>query len=587
MKISKKIVSWLIVFSFLLLVVGCAPASDEATTQKDFEQFLKDLPAEMMSNDDLNLEFTFENPENYGFEQTLLELPFNDFNDYKETNEQTKELLKKLDQFSYKQLTSSQQLTYDILEDYLKRNQMDEDFYYLDNNYLGSFVGFQAQLPLLLNEYTFERENDLNSYFHILETSPEVFKKYADNEKERQKYHVGMSQDILDKVIQQCDNFVKNKDVFLIESINKKIDQVSFYDNQQKQAAKEKNEKLLKENFVKAYEDLGRELSSIEANTAQTGLANLENGKKYYEYLLKKTTGIDDSIKDISRYLKNKLSQKIIAMSQFGAKNPELVQNFDFDKIYYSSLDSFEENIDYLSQAAQADYPTTDKINYDITIVPDSMKENFSPAAYLVGKIDASDDAVEHIWVNGKYERSLFLTLAHEGYPGHMYQHTYFKRLQLPTIRYLMDYSGYSEGWATYIENNAYKYVDGNEEQMKMLELYQLNQDITQCLISLMDIGIHYEGWSYEKYVQEIKQYFDMDDESLKQQYDLIVETPTNYLHYYLNGMKYQDLYDHAKDQLGDQFNAVEFNKVLLETGPSSLSILEKQVEKYINNQTK
>ena len=75
-----------------------------------------------------------------------------------------------------------------------------------------------------------------------------------------------------------------------------------------------------------------------------------------------------------------------------------------------------------------------------------------------------------------------------------------------------------------------------------------------------------------------------MDEDTLKEQYDIIIETPGNYLKYYLNGMKYTDLYDETKKELKDKFDDKMFHQVILETGPSSFTILEKQIEKYIQD---
>lgn len=577
----KKIRISLLIFSLLLCLIGCS-TKDKETVQKEFNVFLDELPTRVLSDNSLDLEYLFNHPTDFGFKEKLLELPYSSLEDYQQSHEDCQEILKELYEFDYKKLSTDQQLTYDILKDYLTSHQIDEKFYYLDNSYLGSFIGFQAQLPIMLNDYTFEQENDLLSYFHILETAPEMFKKYGEMEKERLDQGVGMSQDILDKVIKQCENFASDDEPFLIETINKKIDQIDFYTPQQKEEAKIKNEKLLMESLIKAYDDLGKQLSLYKGRQESVGLAQLPNGKEYYEYLLHSSTGIDDSIEDIQKYLQKKLQQSITKMSVLALKNPSLIEQFSIDNINYGSFHSFEDNIDYLKEQMVKDYPTIENINYDVNVVPDSMKDNFSPAAYMTGKIDAQIGDMNHIWVNGDYDESLYPTLAHEGYPGHMYQDNYFRQLELPTIRYILNYTGYIEGWATYIENKAYVYADVSQEEMSMLEFNSINNVATQCIISLMDIGIHYEGWSYDDYLDYAGQYFHIDSDDLKEQYDLFVETPTNYLCYFLNGMKYSDLFDKAQDTLGEKFDVISFNQVVLDTGPSSYAILEKQVDQYI-----
>lgn len=577
--------------AFLLsfsLLSGCSTTNQEP--EVDFDTFIDSLPTEMISNDSMNLEFLFEHPENYGFEPELLNLPYSSKEDYESADEESEALLKKLEQYSYDSLNEEQKSTYDILKDYLTRNLGVAEYYYFDNTYLGSFVGYQAQLPLLLYEYTFETQNDLDSYFHILETSPEVFQNYAEIEKERQANGTGMSQAILDKVIEQCVNFSKDENTFLIAAINRKIDAVSFLNDEQKKDAKAKNETLLKESFIKAYKDLGETLKQIDAPEEEVGLANQPNGKEYYEFLLKKSTGLDDSVEEVRSYLQDKMKAIQSEMTGILLGNAEVYKQIsqmeDYTNVTYTNFTSFEETIDYLGEQMKQDYPDVGTLNYDITIVPESMKDNFSPAAYLQGKIDAPMDGAEHIWVNGEYNQNLFETLAHEGYPGHMYQHTYFKQQKLPTVRYLIDYNGYSEGWATYIERNTWKYADVDDTQKELLHALSLNSQYTQCIIGLLDIEIHYDGISYEEYTKKMKSYgFDVDamGDSLKEQWYLILETPTNYLQYYLTGFHMQDLYDEAEEALGDKFDTVKFNEALLKNGPAPYSMLKKEVQAYID----
>lgn len=587
---QQKFWKYLLIGFFIISMSAC-DSKEPQKSSAEFDEFIEKLPNEIMDNDNLNLEFIFEHPENYGFEPELLNLPYSNKEDYEASDESTEELLDTLESYDYDSLSDQQKMTYDILHDSLSRSKDMAKFYYLANSYLGSFIGFQAQLPLLLNEYTFETRHDLDSYFHILETTPETFQKYAEIEKERQANDVGMSKAILDKVIEQCDNFSKDKNPFLIETINRRIDQVSFLNDDEKKEAKAKNEKLLKESFVKGYADLKTTLEQIDAPKEEVGLAKQPNGKEYYKFLLSSTLGLDDSVDKIREYIENEMENIMLEMQAVIRENPKaaqvILQDTSLSDLQYVNFTSFEETIDYLGKQMKQDFPDVGKLNYDVTKVPDSMKDNFSPAAYLQGKIDAPMDAPEHIWVNGDYDQSLFETLAHEGYPGHMYQHTYFKQQKLPIIRYMIDYNGYSEGWATYIERNAWKYADVDDDAKLILRIASLNKQYTECIIALLDIQIHYDGISYEQYIENMEQYgieTDGMEEMLKEQWYLILETPSNYLQYYVTGFKFQDLYDKAKSELGDAFDAVKLNEALLKNGPAPFHIIEQEVDNYINS---
>ena len=303
--------------------------------------------------------------------------------------------------------------------------------------------------------------------------------------------------------------------------------------------------------------------------------------------MLQGRVGTDMTVDEVKEYLQNKQIELIMEARTLLTDNPELQNVTGFSDLVYSDFTSVEETLDYLKTVIFQDFPEIDNLNYEIITVPDAWKDNFSPAAYLQGKIDAPIDTPELIYINGEYSQTLFDTIEHEGYPGHMYQHTYFKQQEnIPTVRYLIDYNGYSEGWATYVEWNGYKYAP--VEDKTLLEYKSLNDRLTSVFICLMDIGIHYDGWDYDDYVDYWKNNFgEVSEDTMLEQYNLFIETPTNYLQYYLSGFLFQDLYNKAEEELGEKFSSVDFHDVILSTGPSSFDILEKQVDSFISKKSK
>lgn len=566
----------------LVFLPGCRMFFGDPQVQ--FDAWMEQLPAQMLEPTNLNINYLLEDKKSYGIEDALYTLPFNTEEDYREAIRSTEEVLQSLKAFPRNSLREDQQLTLDVMMDYYGRNLKLYQYYYLDNSYLGSFIGFQAQLPLLLAEYEFHDQNDLDSYFNILELCPEYFQKYADQEKARQENGVGLSQTILDKVMEQCDHFTAEKRPFLVDVVNEKLDDAAFLDDAGKAQAKQKNEELLTTKLIEAYSLLKQALSGIEGDTEDLGLCKKPNGKGYYAALLQARTGTDMSVEQVKAYLEQRFQSYLQQFVQLAQQYPEAAERFQAGKGgTYCDFTTPEQNIEYLQQRFTEDYPPLGNLNYKIKKVPDSMKDNFSPAAYLQGKIDASQDAPEEIYINGEYTPSLFSTLAHEGYPGHMYQHSYFKSTKPPVVRFLMDYNGYSEGWATYVENNIWQYAQGDDENRVMLHMQQLNQQLVQMKIGLFDIGIHYEGWDRERFKQEILENFgEMEEAAIQEQYDLILETPTNYLQYYLNGSLFQEMYEQAQQKLGDRFDPVAFHRVLLETGPAPQRILQEKLDAYI-----
>lgn len=580
--LARRAVAGVLALGLALSLSGCVKKGEQAR----FDQYLSTLPTAILDSDSLDVNYLFQDPEAHGFSLELLQLPYADAEDYRESKATCQEILKTLQGFDERSLDPSSRLTLQILKDSFQRNLLTLDDYYLDNNYLGSFLGFQAQLPMLLENFYFERQNDLDSYFNILRTCGEIFHLYAENERARQENGCGMCQSILDKVIEQCETFAAQETPYLVPIMDEKIDGCAFLSEGEKAEAKATSHRLLEGELMAAYRQLAEELSQIDAPEEELGLAHQPGGKDYYLALLQKTTGIDWEMDEVKTFLHTHMAQAATDMG----KRMQALQKSD-PAIYrelmegatpaYSRFSSVEETLDYLGEAMLQDFPATENLTYQIRPVDESMKDNFSPAAYLKSRIDKPLGSPQMIYINGEYSTDLFSTIAHEGYPGHMYQNTYFQNLQLPTIRYMIDYNGYSEGWATYVENSSYKYAT---EDRELAELYSYNDRYTQCVIALADIGLHYDGWNYDQFAAFLKTYFgdEMDDEVLRSQFYLNLETPTNYLQYYLTGMAYQDLYDGAEEQLGERFSPVEFNRVLLETGPASLDILQQQVDSYV-----
>ncbi|MEF9920777.1 MAG: DUF885 domain-containing protein [Erysipelotrichaceae bacterium] len=586
---GKKLIILGITLLLGINVVGCGN-KNEAISEEDylikaktFNEFVEKLPGEFYDEDDLNINYTFEHPENFGYKKTLLKLPVPNKKDYVEGMNDSKKLIAQLKSFDRSSLKGQDKLTYDILLDYFKIDENHEDFYYFENNLLGSFIGFQAQLPLLLVEYKFNNKNDLDSYFNILKTSEATFKKYATFEKERQENEVGMPKVIVRKVIQQCENFAKEDDIFLSNLINEKIDTFTFLNDQEKVDAKAKNTELVNTNLRNAYVTLGNELTKLEksATSKDGGLSTLKNGKDYYEYLLKQSTGVDMTPKAVKKYLESKQEDIMNEMMQLIMKHPEWAETYP-EQPTFTATKTANETLDYLGTKISEDFPALATLNYKINPVPDSMKDNFSPAAFITSRVDAPMETPSAIFINGEYDPSIFTTIAHEGYPGHMYQDAYFKSLQLDTIRYMINYQGYAEGWATYVENISNEYMGANPDVVKF---YQLNNSYTNATIGLLDIDIHYESMSRNEFSKKLIELFgDLPKKDIDEQYDLILETPANYNAYYLSCFMLQDYRAKAEKALGNKFDLKAFNQVLLDCGPSPFKVVEKQVNAYIKN---
>ena len=208
------------------------------------------------------------------------------------------------------------------------------------------------------------------------------------------------------------------------------------------------------------------------------------------------------------------------------------------------------------------------------------MEKYLSPAFYLTPPIDTKEPNV--IYINqaaSTTQLELFTTLAHEGFPGHLYQTQFFSQLDPDPVRSLFNSGGYVEGWATYVESYAYQYAAtliNHEDAESLTRLTALNRSINLCLYSLVDIGIHYQGWSSAQTADFLKNFGIRDTSAVSQIYQYITETPGNYLKYYVGYLNFLDLKDKVQKENPEAFDLKQFHSQVLQIGPVPFPVLKK-----------
>ena len=141
------------------------------------------------------------------------------------------------------------------------------------------------------------------------------------------------------------------------------------------------------------------------------------------------------------------------------------------------------------------------------------------------------------------------------------------------------------EGWATYVESYAYQYAAAlinHEDAESLTRLAALNRSINLCLYSLVDIGIHYQGWSSAQTADFLKNFGIRDASAVSQIYQYITETPGNYLKYYVGYLNFLDLKEEQQSLLGENFDLKSFHQKILEIGPVQFPVLRKYMNEKL-----
>ncbi len=557
---------------------------DAYTYQAKFDVFTDEVFNYFVTKDSITLNYTLANPDNYNIKN--YDPTFGTYS--KEAmdadTEAVEDFLEIVKGFDKGQLTKSQQLTYDILKQLLENESSTGDFYYL-REVLSPTIGLQTQLPVLLAEYHFYKEQNVKDYLKLLSHTDEYFEQVCTFEKEKSEKGLFMSDANADDIIDQCRKFISNTDDnYLITTFAKRLDGV-VKDEGQRSAYIEENKSSIKHHVIPAYEKLITTLTALKGTGKNKGgICNYEDGKKYFEYLVKENIGSYRSIDDIQTLLDNYLTSSIQKMQKIAASDQSVIESMNAPG--YRLTDPAD-IMDYLKDAIKTDFPAISPVNYTIKYVDKSLEEYMSPAFYLTPPIDYTSENMVYINKSPKNDMSaIFTTIAHEGYPGHLYQTVYYQQ-QLPSLlRSVLDFGGYTEGWATYVEHYSYALAGLNKN---LTELLQENLVATLCIYSTIDVGINYNGWDYNKTKDYLTGLGIADEGTVTKIYNAIVAEPSNYLKYTLGYIEICEMKNKAQETLGDDFSLKDFHTFYLNMGPTQFNIMNTYLdqwlkEKRINN---
>ena len=556
------------------LLVTTVPA--EQPTEADlFEEYTEQLFRDEIVENTINLHYTLAYPENFGITEHAPSLGTFSLEEMQLSCEEMKKIREKITGFSYEELTEGQQFTYDIILDYIDTELLAEDLL-LYTEVLGPVTGYQAQLPVLLAEYTFRREQDVKDYLALVAQTDEVFGQIVAFERQKSEAGLFMPDYVADAIISQCQNFIENpEENYLIEIFESKISVMESLSEEKKQSYINQNINLVKTEVIWAYQALIDGLTELKGTgTNEKGLAGLEDGKRYYEYLARSFTGSSKSVEELMQETEECIYNSIAMMSQIMTLDPNVINEWD---TYRFCETEPEKILQDLKQKIAEDFPVLPAaINCEVKMVHSSMEEHMSPAFYLTPAID--DVGNNMVYINQALtDHNLYATLAHEGYPGHLLQNVYTASGDYPLIRNMFSFPGYSEGWATYAEYYAYG-IGGLDEELA--EVLVLNNLATLGIHAYVDMAVHYLNWNYEDVVQYLATY-GLAGDDVQHMYEIIVAEPANYLSYFIGYMEISNLQEVAKENWGENYSLKKFHEAVLKLGPAPFELLEKAIKVY------
>ncbi len=601
---KKKRYCFVFILSLLFIPFLCIQLHNRFS----FSDFTQNIFLSEVSKDTLSLHYTLANPQAYGIQSNPVSLPVISVSDELVYYSSLENYLSCLSSFVPNHLSHDEAYTYALLEKKLTHDLEGHSYFYYQE-FLSPQSGIQNGYPVLMADYAFRCKEDIDHYLSLLSDTPHYFDSILSFEQEKQRRGFFMPDFALQKTINQCQSIITldslNENRHFLQNTFEERLNLSISENFITET--EKNDYIARHNRIlativyPAYINMAKELSKLKGSGKnEKGLCYYPDGKAYYQWLFTDSTG---------SYISPDVAYQKLAADYY--HNLQLLEedlntlkkdcDLNTKDIQFFPLETADLMLNHLSNSMTLDFPSlsslyqSDSLAVEVRPVSSFLEDYSAPAYYMIPPID--DIYQNTIYINHKDVSNglnLYHTLAHEGYPGHLYQTVYYKlyaqnKKTLP-IRTILDYGGYCEGWAIYTELYSYDYATSllSEESNKksypvLYSLYANERKAQLSLLSLLDIAIHYYGISYARVIEILKSYGVNKESDIREIYEYIIEEPTNYPKYYWGYMELMELKKMAQKIWGHSYSDYAFHQFILQAGPSDFDTLKEELQRTVN----
>lgn len=569
-----------------------------------YNKLCREIFRSELSSNTLTLHYTLKNPADYGIYEHDPHLPVYSSRNRALSRAAVTDWLEALSVIDKENLSEENQYGYTLLTRYLTLRQS-LSAYTCYEEPLSPNSGMQQTLPVLFSEYRFQKRKDIDDYLALLSQTDDYFEGLLTYEQEKADAGLFMSKNSSDILVKSCENFLTEDAInsgshFLVESFVSRLTEFQdtypeLLDDNTFDAYYQENIRILTEDVMPAYQMLAYGMTVLAESASQKSSddnsAKISEKQRYYTLLVQRDTGSYRPLTEIQEML----------YTQFDALRLELLNLKKQDANTQSVAKhthplSVEDILSFLQEDMKDNFPPLlsgsvtqtrgplqkrfPAVSCDIKYIGESLSATSAPAFYLTPQMDAFHKNVIYINPDSSLEGvPLFTTLAHEGFPGHLYQTVYARESGIAEpknpLRGILDYPGYAEGWALYVELLAYDYA-GNYYAADT-EIQKTARSLELCLCALLDLHIHYYGLTLPQ-AQALLGSLGISADAAENIYSYISEEPANYLKYYLSYLEIMSLKQEAAQLWKDGYSDYRFHQFYLDAGPSDFLSLKERL---------
>ena len=323
------------------------------------------------------------------------------------------------------------------------------------------------------------------------------------------------------------------------------------------------------------------------------GIKDINNGKKYYEYLARKFTTTtltpqeihNIGLREVAR-IKTEMEAVIKEVKWQGTFKGFLDDLRSNPKFYYETSEELFEA--YLATSKRIDpelvniFKVLPSMPYGLKPIPIESAPDTTTAYYQRPAADGSRAGYYYVnlyrpEVRPKYE--IEVLSVHEAVPGHHLQIALAMELDLPNFRKYGGVTAFVEGWGLYSESLGY---DLGLYKDPYSQFGQLTYDMWRAIRLVVDTGMHYFDWSRQDAINYFLDNSAKTKQDVMNEVDRYINWPGQALAYKIGQLKIQELKDRAKKELGDSFDIKDFHHEVLKRGALPLDILEQYIDQWI-----
>lgn len=550
---------------------------DSSLTPEDFDEFMESVFVDSITGDRLTLDQYLKDAAAYGIENISSitydpgHLIFSE-EEKEQANGINEDELKEMLAYPYEELSERQKLVFDkMYYEYLIALWGGEVPDY--SSQLGLTSGLIPNLAVTFYEYIFDSEENVKTYARVMDYLPELILEVPELvNKQIEELGYAPTDYMLDTALDAIEELMETEDNPFIDGYNAKIETLNLGPTTNRKY-EEANEQFYIDEVIPALEKAYDELEALYGtNPTGQGLCYYEGGLDYYEYVVEDAVGGNMSIDELMTLLDDRMSANVKKLIRYATFNSDAVDQYYDGVISYPGNNNAADILTYFVQSMSRDFPQYEGSSWMVSELPKSLEIDGILAYYLIPRIDATDVNVIRVNASATADdpTTLFMTLAHEGYPGHMLQFNVQQSCGAYSVEQLLSHLGYSEGWAMYAE---YKSLDYAEISEALKNIILIDSCINYDLCAYIDLAVNGKGWG----VDEIGDYLEASGfEASLAEYllDLSVGDPGALLPYSVGYILTDEVIEEYVEDTGADYK--EAYEAFMSIGTAPFSVVKK-----------